>query len=432
MEKKYKKIILITAPSGSGKTSIVNHLMKKFPQLSFSVSATTRQPRRGEQNGVDYYFISEAEFREKIHDKEFLEWEMVYEGKYYGTLKSDIERIWKENKIPVLDIDVQGAIHVQQQYPVNTIAIFIQPPSTEELKRRLKLRGSETDQSLQARLNKSGYEMTFKVHFENIIINENFEKAYSLSPGNEEVIKELTYLAFNNHQYQKAIDFCLKCKKCTDADRILGISFYHLEDYAKSANYLAKFVLINDKDAEAAYVLGRSYLELENEKQAMTQFKNAITLDPKKNKWMNELGLIYYNQEDYKNALLYFNMASENGFNKTNDFYENYGFAQIYTGDSKNGIETLKTILERKPNNTELLRNMAHALYSIKDYQSSLSYFERLLKINEKDASALFMAGMIFQKTGQKEKGQKICDKAIELDPSLARNRQKKEMPMGL
>ena len=177
MGKKYKKIILITAPSGSGKTSIVNHLMKKFPQLSFSVSATTRQPRRGEQNGVDYYFISQAEFREKIHDKEFLEWEMVYEGKYYGTLKSDIERIWKENKIPVLDIDVQGAIHVQQQYPVNTIAIFIQPPSTEELKRRLKLRGSETDQSLQARLNKSGYEMTFKKHFENIIINEKFENA---------------------------------------------------------------------------------------------------------------------------------------------------------------------------------------------------------------------------------------------------------------
>lgn len=177
MEKKYKKIILITAPSGSGKTSVVNHLMKKFPQLSFSVSATTRQPRNGEKNGVDYYFISEPEFREKIHNKEFLEWEMVYEGKYYGTLKSDIERIWKENKIPVLDIDVQGAIHVQQQYPVNTIAIFIQPPSIEELKRRLKLRGSETDQSLQARLNKSGYEMTFKEHFENIIINENFEKA---------------------------------------------------------------------------------------------------------------------------------------------------------------------------------------------------------------------------------------------------------------
>ncbi len=177
MGKKYKKIILITAPSGSGKTSIVNHLMKKFPQLAFSVSATTRQPRDNEKNSIDYYFISEKDFREKIHNKEFLEWEMVYEGKYYGTLKSDIERIWKENKVPVLDIDVQGAIHVQQQYPVNTIAIFIQAPSIEELKRRLKLRGSETDESLQARLNKSSYEMTFKKHFENIIINENFQAA---------------------------------------------------------------------------------------------------------------------------------------------------------------------------------------------------------------------------------------------------------------
>ncbi len=177
MGKKYNKIILITAPSGSGKTSIVNHLMKKFPQLAFSVSATTRQPRDNEKNGLHYYFMNEKEFREKIHNKDFLEWEMVYEGKYYGTLKSDIERIWKENKIPVLDIDVQGAIHVQQQYPVNTIAIFIQAPSTEELKRRLKLRGSETDESLQARLNKSSYEMTFKKHFENIITNENFHTA---------------------------------------------------------------------------------------------------------------------------------------------------------------------------------------------------------------------------------------------------------------
>ena len=177
MKKKYNKIILITAPSGSGKTSVVNYLMKKFTSLAFSVSATTREPRKNEKNGQDYYFITEEEFRDKIQKKEFLEWEMVYEGKYYGTLKSDMERIWSENKIPVLDIDVQGAIHVQQQYPINTISIFIQPPSAEELKRRLKNRGSETEESLQARLNKSNYEMTFKKHFKNIVINENFQTA---------------------------------------------------------------------------------------------------------------------------------------------------------------------------------------------------------------------------------------------------------------
>ncbi|MGH2646431.1 MAG: guanylate kinase [Ginsengibacter sp.] len=177
MDKKYNKLILITAPSGAGKTSIVKYLMTKFQQLAFSVSATTRKARDNEKNGVDYYFISETEFRGKIHRKEFLEWEMVYEGKYYGTLKSEIERIWSLQKVPVLDIDVQGAIHVQQQYPVNTMAVFIQAPSTDELKRRLSGRGSETQESLQARLDKSSYEMTFKNHFENVITNKDFKTA---------------------------------------------------------------------------------------------------------------------------------------------------------------------------------------------------------------------------------------------------------------
>jgi guanylate kinase len=177
IEKKYNKLILVTAPSGSGKTSIVKYLMTKFSQLAFSVSATTRQPRNNEKEGTDYYFISENEFKERIHRKEFLEWEMVYEGKYYGTLKSEIERIWALKKVPVLDIDVQGAIHVQQQYPVNTISVFIQAPSAEELRSRLKSRGSETADSLEARVSKSVFEMTFKNYFENVIINEDFETA---------------------------------------------------------------------------------------------------------------------------------------------------------------------------------------------------------------------------------------------------------------
>ena len=177
MEKQYNKIILITAPSGSGKTSIVKYLMSKIPDLAFSISATTRPRRKNEKEGKDYYFISEEDFRDKIQKKEFLEWEMVYEGKYYGTLKSEMTRIWSERKIPVLDIDVQGAIHVQQQYPINTIALFIQAPSIEDLKLRLLKRGSETEDSLKARLDKSSYEMSFKNHFENIIINKDFDFA---------------------------------------------------------------------------------------------------------------------------------------------------------------------------------------------------------------------------------------------------------------
>lgn len=177
MEKKYSKIILVTAPSGSGKTSIVRHLMKQFPQLAFSVSATTRAPRPKEKEGLDYYFITEKDFRKKIHQNEFLEWEMVYEGKYYGTLKSEMERIWAQQKVPILDLDVQGAIHVQQQYPVNTFSLFIQAPSRAELKQRLLNRGSETPESLWARLDKSSYEMTFINHFQNIIVNKDLDRA---------------------------------------------------------------------------------------------------------------------------------------------------------------------------------------------------------------------------------------------------------------
>ncbi len=179
MGKANQKIIIITAPSGAGKTSITRYLMKTFPQLAFSVSAATRKPRGEEKNGVDYHFMSTEAFKEKIKQDEFVEWEMVYEGKYYGTLKSEMERIWKENKIPVLDIDVKGAIHVQQQYPDSSLSIFIQAPSIDELKKRLESRGTETAESLAARINKASYELSFKDHFNKTITNDELQRACS-------------------------------------------------------------------------------------------------------------------------------------------------------------------------------------------------------------------------------------------------------------
>jgi guanylate kinase len=173
----HQKILIITAPSGAGKTSITHHLMKTYPVLAFSVSAATRNARANEQDGVDYYFISEEEFKDKIKNKEFAEWEMVYEGKYYGTLKSELKRIWNMGKVPVLDIDVKGALHVRQQYPVNTLSIFVEPPSVDALKTRLMARGTETEDSLNARVNKAAYEIAFKDHFDKIIVNDNLESA---------------------------------------------------------------------------------------------------------------------------------------------------------------------------------------------------------------------------------------------------------------
>ncbi|MFZ1261970.1 MAG: guanylate kinase [Chitinophagaceae bacterium] len=172
------KLIIIAAPSGAGKTSVTKHLLKALPnQLAFSVSATTRQPRNNEKDNVDYYFVSVDEFKNKIARQEFVEWEMVYEGKYYGTLQSEIKRIWQQHKSPLLDVDVKGGIHIQEQFPLTSLSLFIEPPSIEELERRLKARGTETPASLQARITKASYELSFKNKFDHIIINDKLERA---------------------------------------------------------------------------------------------------------------------------------------------------------------------------------------------------------------------------------------------------------------
>jgi guanylate kinase len=173
-----KKLIIIAAPSGAGKTSVTRHLLKALPdQLAFSVSCATRQPRNNEKDKVDYYFITVENFQLKIAQQEFIEWEMVYEGKYYGTLKSEMERIWQQQKTPLLDVDVKGGVHVQQQFPYNSLSLFIEPPSIAELERRLRARGTETPESLQARLNKAVYELSFKSQFDKVILNDDLERA---------------------------------------------------------------------------------------------------------------------------------------------------------------------------------------------------------------------------------------------------------------
>lgn len=161
--------------------------MAQFPQLAFSISAATRQSRGNEQNGIDYHFMSVADFQQHIQHDDFVEWEMVYEGKYYGTLKTELARIWTAGKIPVLDIDVKGAIHVQQQYPDSSLSLFIDAPSIAELRRRLENRGTETPASLEDRINKASYEMSFKHQFNAIIVNDELERACSHAAA---VVKE--------------------------------------------------------------------------------------------------------------------------------------------------------------------------------------------------------------------------------------------------
>lgn len=171
------KLIIIAAPSGAGKTSIVEHLLATLPdQLGFSVSCATRTPRAGETHGVDYFFIAADEFTRRIADGAFAEWEMVYEGKYYGTLHSELERIWNQGQTPLLDIDVKGGLRIKEQYP-QSLSIFIEPPSLGVLRERLAARGTETDATLQMRLAKADEECSYRGRFDHIIINDRLSEA---------------------------------------------------------------------------------------------------------------------------------------------------------------------------------------------------------------------------------------------------------------
>ncbi len=172
------KIIIITAPSGAGKTTIVKRLLGEMPELAFSISAATRSPRECEVHGRDYYFMTPDEFQQHIEKNDFAEYEMVYAGKYYGTLKSELERIWANGQYPMVDIDVKGALSIREKYHDAALTIFIQPPSLDALRARLSERGTETQASLDERLGKARYELSFASEFDHIVVNEDLEKAY--------------------------------------------------------------------------------------------------------------------------------------------------------------------------------------------------------------------------------------------------------------
>ncbi|PZF74110.1 guanylate kinase [Taibaiella soli] len=172
-----EKFIIITAPSGSGKTTLVRRLLAAYPKLAFSISACTRNPRPGEQHGKDYYFYAENDFKNLIDEDAFVEWEMVYTGKYYGTLKSEVQRIWQNDQFPLVDIDVQGALAIQRKYPDSSLSLFIEAPSLEVLRQRLIARGTETAQTLEERIEKAKDELTYAPQFDRIIINDDLEEA---------------------------------------------------------------------------------------------------------------------------------------------------------------------------------------------------------------------------------------------------------------
>lgn len=171
------KVIIVSAPSGAGKTSIVRHLLEEVPELKFSISATTRHKRDYEEDGKDYYFITPENFKERLANDEFLEWQEVYDNQYYGSLKCEVERIWNNGQTVIFDVDVLGGLNIKKFYGNNALAVFIEPPTIEELVNRLKKRGTETEESLKKRVDKAEYEMSFADQFDKIVLNDDLKTA---------------------------------------------------------------------------------------------------------------------------------------------------------------------------------------------------------------------------------------------------------------
>lgn len=172
-----EKVIIFSAPSGSGKSTLINYLMTRFDCLEFSISATSRSPRGEEKNGVEYYFLTPDEFRAKIAEDAFLEWEEVYTNKYYGTLKSEVERINGKGNIVVLDVDVAGGCNMKKMFGDKAMSVFIMPPSVEALKARLIGRGTDTMEVINDRVQKAAYEMTFSDKYDKVVVNDDLEQA---------------------------------------------------------------------------------------------------------------------------------------------------------------------------------------------------------------------------------------------------------------
>jgi Flp pilus assembly protein TadD len=210
------------------------------------------------------------------------------------------------------------------------------------------------------------------------------------------------------------------------------MSNFHLENFELAIKGLQSYIKKNQNDAEAYYMLASSYLGTEQNKEAANYYQKAIALDESRVNWMNELGILYYEMNDFKNAVIYFNKAKDKGFPQSASFIENLAYSYVYSGDFATGEKMLMDQWAKKPGNKDILRDLADAYYQRKLYDKSLEFCQKLLELDMKDAKAMYQAGMCFQKKGDKDRGQGLCDKAIELDPSLASMRKQQMMGAGL
>jgi tetratricopeptide (TPR) repeat protein len=260
---------------------------------------------------------------------------------------------------------------------------------------------------------------------------ETYKKLVALGDVTAANYKQLLTLSFNFKQNDDVLLYAGKLKKADPSEKVsyyIGKVYYDQDNYGEAVNYLNAAAKEDPKNAEVPYMLARSYADMQNYKDAISYFKKAIELDTSKPYWLYETGLIYYAMNDNKNALKYIKEAGDKGLNKDNEYMENLGIAYINVGDLNNGIAIMNEVLKRRPTDINILNMVAEAYYDNKKYQDAIDTWDKILSIDKQNASALYMIGLSFQKKGEKEKGQLLCDKAIAMDPTLSSLRQKKQM----
>ncbi|HEY0732683.1 MAG TPA: CDC27 family protein [Chitinophagaceae bacterium] len=261
---------------------------------------------------------------------------------------------------------------------------------------------------------------------------EKYLELEKLGDNSVETYRQLMNLSFNLRQYPDAIKYAQLVKKTDNSAKTayyIGKAHYETENYGEAIKFLNIAAQEEPANAEVPYMIARAYADMMNYKQAIPQFEKSLQLQPDNNRLMYEMGLIYYAMHDDKNSLKYILMAAEKGYKRDNEYLENLAIAYLNNKQWDKGLEILTEALNRRPSDINLLNMVAEANYDAAKYDAAIEYWDRILALDKTNAPALFMIGMSYQKKGEKQKGMALCDKAIEMDPSLARNKQKIQMP---
>lgn len=261
---------------------------------------------------------------------------------------------------------------------------------------------------------------------------EKFMQLESMGDQSAETYKQIMSISFNLRQYNDAIKYANLAKKADPTQKVayfIGKAYYDQDYYGDAIKNLTIAATEDPQNAEVPYMMGRCYADMMNYKPAIAQYEKAIALDPSNSRWLYELGLIYYATHDDKSALKTLLLAADKGYKRDNEYLENLGIAYLNSGETEKGLVIMQEMLQRRPTDMNILNMVAEACYDAKRFDDAINYWDQVLALDKQNASALFMIGMSYQKKGDKGKGQALCDKAIEMDPSLAKNKKQMQMP---